>query len=83
MQSSGILRYVALVRTSVLEERRFLQEPHCVTSQKAAFFLVTAIKTSNLTVTVTVSTYGLNLERRILNNILYEVDNHNISQKLL
>jgi hypothetical protein len=29
--------------------RRFLQEPHVVTSQKMAFFIVTALKTSNLT----------------------------------
>jgi hypothetical protein len=26
----------------------FLQEPHCVTSQKKALFIVTAMKTSNL-----------------------------------
>jgi hypothetical protein len=30
-------------------KRRFLQEPHRVTSQKTPFFLVTAVKTSNLT----------------------------------
>jgi hypothetical protein len=29
--------------------RRFLQEPHDVTSQKTAFFIITALKTSNLT----------------------------------
>jgi hypothetical protein len=29
--------------------RRFLQEPHGVTSQKTPFFIVTAVKTSNLT----------------------------------
>jgi hypothetical protein len=34
MPSSGMLRRVALVRTHVSEERRFLQEPHGVTSQK-------------------------------------------------
>jgi hypothetical protein len=28
---------------------RFLQQPHGVTSQKTAFFIVTAVKTSNLT----------------------------------
>jgi hypothetical protein len=27
----------------------FLQEPHGVTSQKTPFFIVTAVKTSNLT----------------------------------
>jgi hypothetical protein len=26
-----------------------LQEPHCVTTQKTALFIVTAVKTSNLT----------------------------------
>jgi hypothetical protein len=29
-------------------KRRFLQEPHGLTSQKTAFFIVTAVKTSNL-----------------------------------
>jgi hypothetical protein len=28
---------------------QFLQEPHGVTSQRSAFFIVTALKTSNLT----------------------------------
>jgi hypothetical protein len=67
MQSSGILRHAALVRTDVSEEFsasiirvtiigklgtmkcQFLQEPHAITSQKMAFFIVTAVKTSNLT----------------------------------
>jgi hypothetical protein len=30
-------------------KRRFLQEPHGVTSQKTPFFVVTAVETSNLT----------------------------------
>jgi hypothetical protein len=30
-------------------KRRFLQEPHGVKSQKTAFFIVTAVKTSNVT----------------------------------
>jgi hypothetical protein len=29
-------------------KRRFLQQPHGVTSQKTQFFIVTAVKTSNL-----------------------------------
>jgi hypothetical protein len=33
-------------------ETRFLQEPHGVTSQKTAFFIVTAVKTSNLTILI-------------------------------
>jgi hypothetical protein len=53
MVSSGLLRRVAIVRTDVSEEPRFLQEPHGVTTQKTPFFLVTAVKTSNLTKTNT------------------------------
>jgi ABC-type nitrate/sulfonate/bicarbonate transport system ATPase subunit len=49
MLSAGMLRRVALVRTEVSEERRLLQEPHGVTSQKTTFLIVTAVKTSNLT----------------------------------
>jgi hypothetical protein len=41
MVSSGKLQQVALVRTDVLEDG--------VTSQKTPFFIVTAMKTSNLT----------------------------------
>jgi hypothetical protein len=62
MPFSGMLPRVALVRTDVSEKhsaswrwrreippkRRFLQDPHGVTSQKTAFFIVTAVKTSNL-----------------------------------
>jgi hypothetical protein len=38
-----------LVRTDVPPKRRFLQEPHGVTTRKTAFFIDTAMKTSNLT----------------------------------
>jgi hypothetical protein len=53
-----MLCHVALVRTDVSEElsasfirvhHRFLQEPRSVTSQKKPFSIVTAMKTSNLT----------------------------------
>jgi hypothetical protein len=45
---------VALVRTDVSEEpgaseTSVLKEPHGVTTQKTPFFIVTAVKTSNLT----------------------------------
>jgi hypothetical protein len=33
-----MLRRVAFVRTEVSEERRFLQQPHGMTSQKKTFF---------------------------------------------
>jgi hypothetical protein len=42
MASSGMLRRVALVETDVSEELS-------VTSQKTPFFIVTPVKTSNLT----------------------------------
>jgi hypothetical protein len=32
-----------------VKKYQFLQEPHGVTSQKMTFFIVTAVKTSNLT----------------------------------
>jgi L-alanine-DL-glutamate epimerase-like enolase superfamily enzyme len=44
-----MLRRVALVRTDVSEKRQILQDPHGVTSQKTAFFIVTAVETLNLT----------------------------------
>jgi hypothetical protein len=61
MPSSGILGPVAFVRTYVSEEisasiirvtrvgELGTTKPHGVTSQKTAFFIVTAVKTSNLT----------------------------------
>jgi hypothetical protein len=36
-------------RHYVPPKRRFLEEPHGVTSKKIAFFIVTALKTSNVT----------------------------------
>jgi hypothetical protein len=45
MPSSGMVRRVAPVGTEVSEERRFLQEPHVVTSQKTAFFFCNELKT--------------------------------------
>jgi hypothetical protein len=45
-----MLRRVALERTDVPSPKHwFLQEPHGVTSQKTAFFIVIAVKTTNLT----------------------------------
>jgi hypothetical protein len=38
-----------LVHRQVPPKRRFLQEPHGVTTQKTPFFIVTVVKTSNLT----------------------------------
>jgi hypothetical protein len=40
---------IYVVQNKLLRKRRFLQEPHGVTSQKTPFFIVTAVKTTNLT----------------------------------
>jgi hypothetical protein len=39
MQSSGMLRRVALVGIDIPPKRRFLHEPHGVASQKTVFFV--------------------------------------------
>jgi hypothetical protein len=44
-----VTRIGLMRRRYVLLKRRFLQEPHYVTSQKTAFLIVTAVKTWNLT----------------------------------
>jgi hypothetical protein len=49
MPSSGMWRCADLVWTDVWEDRRLTQDLHSATSQKTAFFIVTAVKTSNLT----------------------------------
>jgi hypothetical protein len=46
---SGMLCHVALVRANIPLKRQFLQEPRGITSQKMAFFMVTAVRTSDLT----------------------------------
>jgi hypothetical protein len=48
LPSSPIL-VTLMMRRYVPPKRRFLQEPHRVIFQKAAFFIVTAVETSNLT----------------------------------
>jgi hypothetical protein len=48
MMSSGMLHRVAFVPP----KRRFLQQPHGIVSQKMAFFIVTAVETSNFTPSV-------------------------------
>jgi hypothetical protein len=51
--SASIIRVTRLselgTTLAISSNRRFLQEPHGLTSQKTAFFIVTAVKTSNLT----------------------------------
>jgi hypothetical protein len=70
-----MLHRVGHVRTDVSEERssssirvppkrRSLQEPHGVTSQNTAFFTVTAVKSSNLTISVAVSRLANHTVRR-------------------
>jgi hypothetical protein len=49
MPSSGKWRRVDLMWTDVPPKRRFIQALYDATSQKTAFFIVTDVKTSNLT----------------------------------
>jgi hypothetical protein len=49
MPSSGMLRRATLVKTDVSQELGAATRPHGVTSQKPAFFIVTAVETLNLT----------------------------------
>jgi hypothetical protein len=49
MPPSGMLSRVAPVRIDIPQKLLFLQKPHGVTSQKMTFFIVIAVKTSNLT----------------------------------
>jgi hypothetical protein len=39
---------------------QFLQEPHGISAQKTTFFIVTAVKTSKLTVLSTDQIFGIN-----------------------
>jgi hypothetical protein len=49
--SSPIL-VTLMMKTLSSSESQFLQEPHCVTSQKTPFFIVTAVNPSNLAFTM-------------------------------
>jgi hypothetical protein len=46
---SSPIHVTLMMKMLISPKCRLLQEPHGVTSQKAAFFIVTAVKTSNLT----------------------------------
>jgi hypothetical protein len=50
-ECSASIRRVARIGDTLMMEalRLFLQEPHDVTSQKMAFFIVATVKTANLT----------------------------------
>jgi hypothetical protein len=52
MPSSGMWRRIDLVLTDVPSKRRFTHDLHSATSQKTAFFIVTVMKTSNLTIII-------------------------------
>jgi hypothetical protein len=53
-----------------LSKRRLLQEPHSVTSQTTPFFIVTAVKTSNLTPVSNISCKTSDLNIRTLCHFL-------------
>jgi hypothetical protein len=74
MLSSGMLHRVALVRTDTPLKCQYLHEPHGVTSQKTAFFVVTTMKTSNRATGVTVKFTLLMAELgRCVEALLYSV----------
>jgi hypothetical protein len=50
MTSSGMWRRADLVWTDVPPKRRFTQDLHGATSQNTTFFIVAAVRTSNLTI---------------------------------
>jgi hypothetical protein len=50
-----------------MRKRRFLYEPHSVTSQKTASFIVTAVETSNLTSVL--MAYRIGGLRGVFNNV--------------
>jgi hypothetical protein len=66
MPCSGMWRSVDLVRIDVSEERQFTQDLHGATSQKTAFFIVTAAKTSNLTYENSVFTMQINVYDKLI-----------------
>jgi hypothetical protein len=47
MRSFVLFDILILILAVLLSDYRLLQEPHGVTTQKTAFFIVTAVKTSN------------------------------------
>jgi hypothetical protein len=55
---------VALMKEALSSpKRRFLQEPYGITSQKSASFIVTTVKTSNLTREVMISIWSSYIRR--------------------
>jgi hypothetical protein len=46
---SSLIPFTLMKEAIPSSETRFFEEPHGVTSQKTAFFIATAVKTSNLT----------------------------------
>jgi hypothetical protein len=61
--TSNVVPSSPILVTLIIEEihppkRRFLQEPHGLTSQKTAFFIATVVKASNLTLNLRVASRG-------------------------
>jgi hypothetical protein len=53
---SSVIVIALIMETIVPPKCQFLQEPHGITSQKTAFFIVTAVNTSNLTQPLNITT---------------------------
>jgi hypothetical protein len=64
----------AICRRYFPPKRRFTQDLHGVTSQKTAFFIVTAVKTSNLTWSYRISTQIWILRKHVSNTVKLSIN---------
>jgi hypothetical protein len=85
MPSSGMLRSVALVRTGVPPKCWYLEEPHGITFQKTAFFILDAVKPPRYTNMITFC-YTIELKTKSLTSEVkescYRIRNFNIKKLL-
>jgi hypothetical protein len=74
---------VEIPSEEVPPKRQFLQEPHGVTSQKTPFFIVTAVKTSNLTSVYETLLYRIELVAVMNSNVLFPEYVSGVSRRTL
>jgi hypothetical protein len=81
----GLIWFILLPwrwRQYVPPKRWFTQDPHGATSQKTAFFIVTEVKTSNLTFYCFISNKFIFIIVIVI-SIMYNLDAHNLYQCIL